>query len=342
MRGRKACMLAGLCSIVMTCPACWFAAPPGQPESGPGGSAYAHAAVAKSQHGQDAETYWLFEPAEPTPNAAPLIVFNHGWSALEPSAYIVWIEHLVMRGNIVLYPRYQPKRFGPQFSEYLPNAISAVKSGIAELQAGEHVRPDLTRVAVVGHSMGGMLAVNMAAVAASEGLPQFKAVMCVEPFGPEPGADWDGLLEDLGQIPAGTLLISVAGEDDGVVGDGAARRYYLEATQIDPEDKDFVLLLTDRYGRPALEADHMAPVAMGEAVNRGLLGGLVRLVLRGGDVEVDAMDFYGTWKLFDGLTDAAFYGTNREYALGDTPEQRFMGLWSDGTAVTELIVSDDP
>jgi hypothetical protein len=48
------------------------------------------------------------------------------------------------------------------------------------------------------------------------------------------------------------------------------------------------------------------------------------------------------WKLFDGLADAAFFGRNREYALGNTPQQRFMGFWSDGTAVKELIVTDRP
>ena len=57
---------------------------------------------------------------------------------------------------------------------------------------------------------------------------------------------------------------------------------------------------------------------------------------------VNAMDFYGTWKLFDALCDAAFYGKNREYALGNTPQQRFMGLWSDGVPVKELKVTDKP
>jgi hypothetical protein len=57
---------------------------------------------------------------------------------------------------------------------------------------------------------------------------------------------------------------------------------------------------------------------------------------------VNALDFYGTWKLFDALCDAAFYSKNREYALGNTPQQRFMGLWSDGTRVKELIVTDKP
>jgi hypothetical protein len=57
---------------------------------------------------------------------------------------------------------------------------------------------------------------------------------------------------------------------------------------------------------------------------------------------IDALDFYGTWKLFGGLSDAAFHGTNREYALGNTPPQRFMGKWSDGTTVKELQVTVAP
>jgi hypothetical protein len=54
------------------------------------------------------------------------------------------------------------------------------------------------------------------------------------------------------------------------------------------------------------------------------------------------MDYFGTWKLFDALTDAAFNGKNREYALGNTSQQRFMGVWSDGVPVKELKVTDKP
>ncbi len=53
---------------------------------------------------------------------------------------------------------------------------------------------------------------------------------------------------------------------------------------------------------------------------------------------IDALDWYGTWKLFDGLTDAAFYNRNRQYALGATPEQTGMGQWSDGTPVKPIKV----
>jgi hypothetical protein len=54
------------------------------------------------------------------------------------------------------------------------------------------------------------------------------------------------------------------------------------------------------------------------------------------------LDYYGVWKLFDALCDAAFFGKNREFALGDTPQQRFMGKWSDGVPVKELVVTDKP
>jgi hypothetical protein len=54
------------------------------------------------------------------------------------------------------------------------------------------------------------------------------------------------------------------------------------------------------------------------------------------------MHYYGYWKLLDALTDAAFYQKNREYAFGNTPEQRFMGRWSDGVAVKQPKVITDP
>jgi hypothetical protein len=54
---------------------------------------------------------------------------------------------------------------------------------------------------------------------------------------------------------------------------------------------------------------------------------------------IDALDYYGLWKLFDGLTDAAYYNRNRDYALGNTPQQRYMGKWSDGMPVKEMIVT---
>lgn len=55
---------------------------------------------------------------------------------------------------------------------------------------------------------------------------------------------------------------------------------------------------------------------------------------------VDAADRYGIWKLSEALFACAFEGTWCDHALGNTPEQRFMGTWSDGVAVAQLTVVD--
>jgi len=354
------------------------AAPPAQPAKGPGGAEYAHQDVVISEHLDGGKKYHLFQPANPRPAKAPVIILTHGWAAIHPVAYGKWIEHLVRRGNIVIYPHYQANLFTLSH-EFLPNTIASVKDALNVLQKEESVLPDLSRVAFVGHSAGGLLAANLAAVAKDEGLPVPKALMVVQP-----GVSQLFPMKDMKQIPAGTLLLAIVGDQDKVTGDADAKRIFAETTQVSSEDKDFIILRSDDHGRPRLRGSHMAPVALGgkgidtkgaarhqirAALERGLDGGTgnnkgglgngedgdtkttdstkptktgPQRVGGEGNTMTDAMDYYGTWKLFDGLTDAAFHKKNRKYALGNTPEQRFMGKWSDGTAVKELVVTKEP
>jgi acetyl esterase/lipase len=293
--------------------------PPKQPETGPGGATYAHAKAVRQQFGKADDQFWVYEPADPKPEkAVPVVIFLHGWSAMSPDPYIRWIEHIVRRGNIAIYPRYQDSIISDP-NGFTGHAITAIKDALAELQKGEHVRPDLARCATVGHSFGGVLAANVAALAARNGLPGIKAVFVVEPgtggFG-NPYADYS-------LIPAGTLLLSLAAEEDLLVHDKDALRIFREAKSVKKDDKNYILMSTDRHGSPPLSADHFAPVA-------SVLG-------------ADALDWYGFWKWFDGLTDAAFHGRNREFGLGNTDVQRFMGKWSDGTPVKEpRIIVEEP
>ena len=333
------------------------ARPPSQPLAGPGGAEYRHAGVVKSGHGTGDTQYWLYEPADPKPDSAPVIIFNHGWSAMNPQAYGAWIEHIVRRGNIVIYPRYQAD-LRTQPASFATNAISAVKAAFKLLEAERgRVRPDTTRVAIVGHSAGGNTTANMAARAGASGLPIPKAIMCVEP-----GNSWVPQriaipLEDMSNIAPGTLLLAVVGEDDGLARDIDAKRIFKESIRVPLANKNLVTLVTDRHGNPPLTASHHAPVALDSRYDSGeksALGSRTGLLARRrgtgnqpdlnaiGPATVNALDYYGVWKLFDGLCDAAFHGKNRQYALGNTPEQRFMGRWSDGVAVKEMIVTLRP
>lgn len=334
--------------------------PPTQPQTGPGGKQYAHAGVTKNRYGKGAQEYWIFEPDSPKPRTAPVIVFLHGWGGMNPLYYGAWLDHLVKRGNIVIYPRYQASLL-TAIRDFTPNTLHAVTDAVSRLKSEPgHVSADLTKFATVGHSLGGILAANVAALASESKLPRVSAVMSVEPGITE--APINVPLADLKKLPRETLLLTLAGDQDTLVRDADAKKIYYESTRISANNKDFVTLVSDSHGRPALQASHRAPTAhdksydSGEGVGGGPaeangVGGLPTRQIDGppssqrsrlDSMIVNALDFYGTWKLFDALCDAAFYGKNREYALGNTPQQRFMGVWSDGVPVKELKITDKP
>ena len=112
---------------------------------------------------------------------------------------------------------------------------------------------------------------------------------------------------------------------------------------------------SDDRSTPPLVADHYAPLAVDFTLPADDLvsdaaggGGPCETVADGSsplgspdarpENAPNTLDFYGYWKLADGLLDAAFRDTHREYALGNTPEQRSLGYLSDGTPVTPLTL----
>jgi acetyl esterase/lipase len=315
--------------------------PPAPPTTGPGGSDYSFGDITAHRYGDGDSEYWIFEPTKPTPKSAPVIIFNHGWSAMSPDTYGAWIKHLVRRGNIVIFPRYQASMRTPM-KDFTPNAVAAIKTAMKELQNNSHVQPELDHVAVVGHSMGGAITPSMAALAAAEGLPIPKAICCVEPGNHVIDAPNINMpLADLSKISPDTLALVIIGDRDKMVGDDTAKSIYAGIKQIPAANKDFITLISDEHGNPPLLGTHMAPVAAevivpNDAANAKPFAQKMRERMEANTV--DAMDFYGTWKLLDGLTDAAFFGKNRQYALGNTPQQRYMGQWSDGTPVKELKI----
>jgi pimeloyl-ACP methyl ester carboxylesterase len=309
--------------------------PPEQPASGPGGSQYRSAKVGSMESGQGAAAFWLFVPADESgapviSNTFPLVTFLHGFSATEPSSYLTWINHIVQRGAVVVYPIYQVNavRDLANTSHYLANAETAVREAVAMLDGISLPTVNLDNVAVVGHSAGGVLAANYAFDAAKQGLPEPTVLFFAMPGGCQdcdaPADVLEMPLELEGDVSPDTFAIAFVGDDDDVVGDGAARRIWDGVAQLPDDQRDYVTLHTDHHGRPTLQADHLQPVTDGPSG------------------AVDAYDWYGTWKLLDALMSCRFQGTDCEYALGNTPEQRNLGQWSDGTPVIPLTVTDTP
>ncbi|WP_415910184.1 alpha/beta hydrolase family protein [Oleiharenicola sp. Vm1] len=333
--------------------------PPAQPATGPGGADYAYARVASHASGDDGDDVTVFWPEQPAAaQPLPVIVFAHGWGATKPEHYLAWIHHLVRHGAIVLYPRYQKNLRTPP-AEFTPNAVAGVKRGLDWLARQKDLpRADLARLATVGHSAGGVLAANLAVALPAAGLPAPKAVMCVEPAVLERDQGPLVPLADLAQVPAATLLLTLSGDRDTLVGDTGARRIYEATTAVPAAQKDWLELRSDDHGAPALVATHRAPAAplpgyqppqreepKGFIRKRLAEKAKERLAERGLNLDdsshetpvTDALDYYGTWRLFDALRAAAFENRLRDVALGGGPTQLAMGQWSDGTPVKPLL-----
>jgi len=148
---------------------------------------------------------------------------------------------------------------------FTPNAIAAEKSALAELQRGSHVKPQLNHLAIVGHSMGGVMAANMAALAATEGLPVPDAICCVAPGNKFRGASSILFpMEDLSKIPAGTLVQVIVGDRDVLVGTDTAKEIFARIKQIPLARKNYIILVSDDHGSPTLIANHQAPMTADE------------------------------------------------------------------------------
>ena len=54
----------------------------------------------------------------------------------------------------------------------------------------------------------------------------------------------------------------------------------------------------------------------------------------------DAYDWNFCWKVWDALRSCAYDGSDCRYALGNTPQHRSNGRWSDGVPIAPLKIQD--
>ena len=304
---------------------------PTQPLAGPGGANYNHQEVRFLDYAQDMEGYWLFEPEAPRPKQAHVIVFLHGYGAYNPMVYGEWIRHLVRKGNTVIFPRYQENMLLPLPTQFADNSAKAIKEALNVLTSENHVDPLTTHLTYVGHSFGGAIAANLATNYESFGLPKpAVAMLC------SPGTGWVamGQLESYENMPEDIKLLITVSEHDNVVGDEFGQRIFDEA--IHTKDRNLIRQFADRKGAPRLSAYHNETYSLRTEYDSGHRSTSSIRALR--ISKLDAMDFYGYWKWLDALMDCSRNNNNCEYALGNTPEQRQLGQWSDKTPIKEVKV----
>ena len=207
--------------------------------------------------GRGPQAAWIVRPAGDRP--LPGVLFLHGWGATVPAFYRPWLDHLARQGRAVIYPRYQESALLPP-EQALGNVIAGVRLALPRAR----VAPG--SLVVVGHSAGGALAADYAAIARVAGLPRPRAILSIYP-GRSLRRIAVGLPEvGLRRIPRTTRVVAMGGARDTVVGTAVARR-------IARRTRGRYVLVRD----PAVD-DHLGPQRSGPATRRVFWRELDRLL----------------------------------------------------------------
>jgi len=210
--------------------------------------------VVTEQVGRGPQTAWIVRQDDALPTR-PVVLFLHGWGATTPSYYRPWLDHLARGRTTVIYPRYQESFLTPP-AQALGNALAGIRLALAKIEP----RPE--SLLVVGHSAGGALAADYAAVARAAGLPPARAVLSIYPGRRLPRVPL-GIPEVApGQIPSSTRIVALAGARDTVVGTAPARRIAAAATRVPRARRSYELI------RDPAVADHLGPQRSGAPTRR--------------------------------------------------------------------------
>lgn len=290
---------------------------------------YAHNDVSFEDFAEKEDGYWLFEPHMPQPDTAPVIVFIHGYSAYNPMVYGQWIRHLVQSGNIIIFPRYQENMVSTPPSEFVQNTVTAIKDALAKQAEEGRVHPKAHELIMVGHSFGGAIIGNLLATYDQFDLPECKGAMLVSAgTGPIEGF----VLDSYASIPSYTKMLMMVSENDLVVGDVFAQKVF--ETAVNTPDRNLVRQFADEHGEETITASHLEVYELDATFDNGIHG---YSYMRAQSSRLDQVDLM-YWRMLDALIDCVRNGTSCELAFGNTPAQRSMGLWSDGTPVKELEI----
>lgn len=306
-------------------------AQPGQPHEGPGGSEYRHEEVRFQDYAARPDGYWLFEPASPTPDSADVVVFLHGYGGYNPMIYGQWIKHLVRKGHIVIFPRYQKNLVFPRPPRFAKNCAKAIRDALTELEGDGHVKPRLDALVFAGHSYGGVIGAKLGVQFEKFDIPGPKGLLlCAPGTGPLTG----GRLRSYKKMPSDTKILIVVSKDDEVVGEKMAKRIFRTASKT--RDRNLLYLYKDQHGLPAIKASHNQSYSLDLEFDSGVRNFTAKRALR--ISSVDVIDYHVYWKLLDAMINCIRDGQDCEIAIGGSYQQTGIGQWSDGTMIQPLRV----
>ena len=276
----------------------------------------------------DARDCYVLAPAAPR-DTLGLVVFIHGYGALNPLNYGAWLQEVLDCGNAVILPRYQRNLIVPGTRRFVANAVAGIRRGL-DLIGASGLPVDTSRVVYVGHSYGGALSAHLLARGTDYGLPPaYGALLAAPGTSRFRGAR----LDDYGEIAPGTQLAIVAHAGDRIVGDELAQLVYATAGPDVPR----ILVEQDSlaHADAALGQGHNECYGVDLRFDTGYRNYTTRKALRVGRVDANDRDLY--WP----LTHALLRGF-RQNAAAEWPllsdGRLYYGRWPDGSVREPLPV----
>ena len=304
-----------------------------QASEGPGGSNYKYNKVKMLDFASLVEGAWVMYPEETKEEELNLIVFVHGYGAINPMIFGAWIKHLVRKGNVVVYPRYQKTLFNPmpaQFADYVSKGINI---GIDSFQLATGISLNKQNVSYVGHSYGGALITYLANYYEKYEIPKPKSLFACEPG---TGPFKDAKLRSYRELDEDIQLLVMVGNEDLTVGDDLGLRIYLSSKQL--KRRNFIRQYSDVFEDHIISSSHYEPYGIDKEFDTGDRNFTAERALK--VAKLDAIDFYGYWKLYDALLDCSRSNRNCDIAFGDTEAQKYLGNWNEKIPVRPLSVYD--
>jgi|GEM_PF-418524 len=299
--------------------------PPGRPSTGPGSAEryicenFETVKIEQS----DGTAVWYYVPeVMKHGDRAPVIIVLHGFSQTDPSWSMGQIRHYVRQGSIVIFPQFGLTGLG-FFQDLdqnlmLSRAISLTETALTKLGN----KADRSEVLLVGHSLGGLLALCWEA----DGGIKPRGIILQNPSVtndrvPDFVQQKMTMLDFKTKATAVTCpVILFSAEEDSfapVTDTISAYNALINATS-----KILYMVHSDYHGKPGLTADHCGPLIIGCSIKPGS-----GECLFSQENAFDYRVYYAaTDSMLDGMNEAAFD----------------LGAWSDGVSVkpVETLMKD--
>jgi len=200
---------------------------------------------------QDANGVWIFRPAG---KPKRLVIFFHGQGGATettPENHRAWIDHLVSKGAVVVYPRYEML--------YSASVLKAANAGIKT--AADRLELTGIPVLALGYSRGAAMAVEYAATAPGEHLPVPTAIESVNPvpYGEQ------ARIVDLRPLRPKTLMAILVSDKDPHATDGASLLLHRLRDAGFPGQQ---VELNIAHSHGSFTADHLAPLGSSPAARQ--------------------------------------------------------------------------